>query len=418
MKIRFLPVCVMALITSTAAAQKTWYVDAAASGPGSGTLADPFATIQTALDASGVLDGDTISVAPGTYVELVSFGTKLVTVESQAGPLATTILPPVSGAPAVVSMSTQAAAIGAVLEGFTVAGVPGLDSRGVRGFGGLVRRCIVRDHQLTGSAEGSGVFSDYDLFVEHCTIVGCETGADVAPFFGITYLESSIVYGNGTDLSQLFSFQGTAAHSLWGTGVGFAINNNLPNTDPELWKPDGLDLHLKPGSPAIDAGNPNLALDPDGSRADMGALPFDATYAPAPAIYCTSKLSSDGCLAAIGASGTAGLSLATPFTVTATGTSEFKNGIFFFGLGASPFPFEGGWFCVTPPTARTPLQSSGSAGGPCSGVLTLDFNAWVQSAQPPFLTPGSLIYGQYWLRDPGDPFGSVRTDAVEFGLAP
>jgi len=139
---------------------------------------------------------------------------------------------------------------------------------------------------------------------------------------------------------------------------------------------------------------------------------------PVPQVYCTPKLASDGCLATIGASGTAGFTTPTPFQVTATDVSENKNGLFFYGLAAAPFPFQGGWFCILPPTARTPLLQSGSTGAPCSGAYALDFNAYIQSVQPPFLTPGEFVYGQYWFRDPGDPFGSVRTDAVEFVLVP
>lgn len=46
----------------------------------------------------------------------------------------------------------------------------------------------------------------------------------------------------------------------WGAG-------NMP-FDPLLRMPD---LSLQPGSPCIDAGDPDLPLDPDGSRADIGA---------------------------------------------------------------------------------------------------------------------------------------------------
>jgi len=35
------------------------------------------------------------------------------------------------------------------------------------------------------------------------------------------------------------------------------------------------DYRLRRRSPAIDAGDPQSPLDPDGTRADMGALPFD-----------------------------------------------------------------------------------------------------------------------------------------------
>jgi hypothetical protein len=35
------------------------------------------------------------------------------------------------------------------------------------------------------------------------------------------------------------------------------------------------DYHLLVGSPCIDAGDPNSPIDPDSTRADMGALPYD-----------------------------------------------------------------------------------------------------------------------------------------------
>ncbi|HEX9973444.1 MAG TPA: T9SS type A sorting domain-containing protein, partial [bacterium] len=46
------------------------------------------------------------------------------------------------------------------------------------------------------------------------------------------------------------------------------------DTDPMFVNPDNSDFRLQPGSPCIDAGDPTSPLDPDGTRADMGALPF------------------------------------------------------------------------------------------------------------------------------------------------
>jgi hypothetical protein len=46
------------------------------------------------------------------------------------------------------------------------------------------------------------------------------------------------------------------------------------NEDPLFVDPDENDYHLSEDSPCIDTGDPETSLDPDGSRADMGAFPF------------------------------------------------------------------------------------------------------------------------------------------------
>jgi len=53
----------------------------------------------------------------------------------------------------------------------------------------------------------------------------------------------------------------------WGEG-------NL-NEDPVFAAPDDADFQLQYGSPCIDAGDPDSPKDPDSSRADMGAYPFE-----------------------------------------------------------------------------------------------------------------------------------------------
>jgi Big-like domain-containing protein/copper-binding protein NosD len=76
-----------------------------------------FPTIQAAIDAAG--GGDTVLVAPGTYVEQIDFRGKLITVASEDGPEFTTI--DASGAgPVVTFRSGESRA--SMLSGFTITG--------------------------------------------------------------------------------------------------------------------------------------------------------------------------------------------------------------------------------------------------------------------------------------------------------
>jgi hypothetical protein len=66
-------------IPAFAAAQSTWYVP------------DDFPTIQGAISDAAVLNGDTVIVRQGTYVENLNFSGKAITLTSESGPGMTTI---------------------------------------------------------------------------------------------------------------------------------------------------------------------------------------------------------------------------------------------------------------------------------------------------------------------------------------
>lgn len=96
--------------------QVTWYVDDDnCPGPGSGSQGDPFCSIQAGIDAA--VDGDTVEVAPGAYVENISFDGKGIAVVGRDGPAVTTI--DGGQADSVVSFTGTETA-DSVLEGFTI----------------------------------------------------------------------------------------------------------------------------------------------------------------------------------------------------------------------------------------------------------------------------------------------------------
>jgi hypothetical protein len=383
---------------SPATAQITWYVDVNATPPGLGTQAQPYTSIQYAIDQAATKQGDTLLVAPGVYEEnVVTPPLKGLVLRSTGGPLVTTIRPAQAGwVVRVQDMST--------VEGFTISGkdFPG-SSRGVLAEGNVarVRRCIVRDH------DGDGIGAFYDAIVEHCTVTGNGVGLHAYIFGGSVNGHSSIVTFNDVDLKA-------------GDGTGGAgVSNSIVGADPSFWNYEQRDLNLRPGSIAIDAGYLGAPPDPDGSVADAGALTYDQNYAPGGVVYCTGKLNSQGCVPAIGAVGSASATSPAPFIITASNEIPQTPGLLFFGFGDGAMAFQGAWHCVEPPTPRVGGQVSAGS-GPCDGTFSFDMNAYIQSGVYPSLVPGEIVYCQWWSRDLQDPagFGTGLTNALYFGIAP
>lgn len=154
------------------------------------------------------------------------------------------------------------------------------------------------------------------------------------------------------------------------------------------------------------------------------AFPLDPGGCPPPAVYCTAKTSSQGCLPAISAVGTPSASAGSGFVVACDGVPSGMIGLLFYSRdGAAAAPFQGGTLCLSGAITRTPGQDSGGTlppGSACDGHFALDFNAWIASGQDPLLGLDSTVWSQYWFRDPGfaPPNASGLSDAVAFLVCP
>jgi len=109
--------------------------------------------------------------------------------------------------------------------------------------------------------------------------IGCE-------FDCILNITNSIVWNNSPMDIYLYGY-GCESYITYSDigGEGWQGIGNI-NTDPLFADPENGDFHLSwdnfpiqdsTMSPCIDAGDPNLPLDPDSTRADMGAYYFDQT---------------------------------------------------------------------------------------------------------------------------------------------
>jgi hypothetical protein len=264
----------LALLVPTARAggPPTVYVDASALPPGDGTLANPYPTIDQAIQRQG--PGGPIVVGPGTYVETLDIRSS--TVVSTHGPLETIIKPADPADPIVVVMGGVS-----TLDGFTVTRDTFTDDQVGVCQPDIMTQVWLRNSIVTG--HGRGVDCEYAINISNSTITANRIGM-ANTFDAIYNTNNSIVHGNSFQDVQGGAVSGDWSNVGGAPCIGSSCQNNI-DVDPEFWDPAG-DFHLRADSPCIDAGNPASPLDPDGSLVDMGALTFDTGYAPGTQTYC------------------------------------------------------------------------------------------------------------------------------------
>ena len=134
--------------------QNDWYVSTTGSdGSGSGTQESPFATIQTAINAT--TDGDTVSVAAGTYVENINFNGKNIAVIGADS--SNTIIDGDSSGSVVTFSNGESSS--AVLDGFTLQNGSANSGGGIyiNAAKPVLNNLIIQNNTASGYA-GGGIY--------------------------------------------------------------------------------------------------------------------------------------------------------------------------------------------------------------------------------------------------------------------
>lgn len=172
-------------------AQTTLYVDVNdTTTPWLGTQQDPFQKIQDGIDAA--LDGDTVLVLPGIYLENITFSDQAITVKSEKGATVTVI--DGNNLRSVVEF-IDSGSVPQVLDGFNLKngkGFPRYVYPGYKYYGGGVY-CWNSSPTITNN------------IIEQCTAtygggIYCDTNSNVTITNNIIYGNTAVYLGGGTSV--------------------------------------------------------------------------------------------------------------------------------------------------------------------------------------------------------------------------
>jgi len=140
--------------------------------------------------------------------------------------------------------------------------------------------------------------------------------------------------------------------------------------------------------------------------------------------YCTSGVTSSGCVPTIAGVGRATATNTTPFTIELSDLEGARTGHIFYGLNgphASPWGQSSHFLCVKAPSQRTPTQPTGGVSGTCTGAMTLDWTSFVASHPAALGVPfqsGDDIWAQAYFRDPAGAKTTALSNGLHFVICP
>jgi len=230
------------------------------------------------------------------------------------------------------------------------------------------------------------------------------------------------------------------------TNIGFSDIDDLPGNDWSVAQSATELIFTTPDNPLVWNTIYNVWFDSDISpttedltldayAAGTGASSFTvSSTAPkggqicnsAQSIYCSPKINSQGCVPLISGTGMPSASATSGYLIQCDDVINNKSGLLFYGVnGQAGAPFQGGTLCVAAPIKRTPGLFSGGNPPPndCSGLLSIDFNAFAQGLAggnplPALQVAGTVVNCQWWGRDPGfaSPDNTMLSGGLEFTI--
>jgi hypothetical protein len=155
---------------------------------------------------------------------------------------------------------------------------PNEDAKGISVFHGEtdLQRCLIVNCYLGVSAKSSGPLAK--VVIDRSTLIGLTSAVSAA------YKDNARVGNIDYRVTNSIVRAPESVHTDFGTtnfNIGYCnlsqtwAGTNNTTIDPMFVDSAGNNYHLQPASPCTDSGDPASPPDPDGTRADQGAFPFD-----------------------------------------------------------------------------------------------------------------------------------------------
>jgi len=154
------------------------------------------------------------------------------------------------------------------------------DAKGISVFGGSadIRRCLIVDNHIGISAKDQTAAT---VTIERTTVVAHKVGiqsdmkdSSMANARVRYFAHTSVFRAPAAVVTDYPQFPDDIQVAYSDLSTAWPGSGNTL-ADPRFMDASAKNFHLQAASPCIDAGDPAAAPDPDGTRADMGAFPYE-----------------------------------------------------------------------------------------------------------------------------------------------
>ena len=258
-----------------------------------------------------------------------------------------------------------------------------------------VNGCVFVANTAIDQFSGGGGAILGSPFIDRCTFVDNDATGGAKAVDGAGVLRNSIVRGGPAP--RLAASVDVSYSNVEGGASGMGNIDAAPR-----FHLGPADVHLLPDSPCIDVGSPTAGNDPDGTRADMGAFPFDPFHCGP---GCEGFIGATTCLGIPNSTGVGafleaiGSSVAADRALVLNVTDVPRNqfGLFVFAATPGSTPVGGGSqgvLCLGTPLIRLNGVVSDRGTGIASYAPDLADLPTIGAVQA-----GQSLYFQYWYRD-------------------